>query len=376
MHVTVLFEFPTLHGGERSLLAVIDELRRQGRDIKFTAMAPDAGPLAEALSARKIPHIPWSVRDQRQQRQPAETIETSLVEIVQKVQPALVHANSLSMGRLLGRIAPQLACPTTGHLRDILGLSAAAIHELNRLDRLIAVSDATRKFHVAQGLNSDRTAVIHNGVDLNEFALRPASGFLQRELNLPADARLIVAIGQIGLRKGWDVLADAAPADQAVHLLLIGERFSQKAESRQFEENLRQRFDERWGNRVHWLGNRTDVSRILNEVDLLVHPAKQEPLGRVLLEAMASGLPVVATDVGGTREIIEDGVTGRLVPPGDAPALATAIQEVLANESLSMQFHLASRQVAAEKFDLAASAGRHFCFWTETIFGRESVRIS
>lgn len=368
MHIAVLFEFPTLHGGERSLLAVIDELRRQGSGVEFTAIAPAAGPLAEALSDRKLPHIPWSVRDERRERRPAVEIDESLAGIIHRLQPDLVHANSLSMGRMLGRITPRLVCPATAHLRDILRLSAAAIGELNRLDRRIAVSSAAWQHHVAQGMDAARTVVIHNGVDLDEFVPRPATGSLHRELGLPRDKRLIAAIGQIGLRKGWDVLAAAAPPGESVHLLLIGVRWSEKEESRRYEAELRDRFVVGgWSNRVHWLGARTDVSRILNEIDLLAHPAKQEPLGRVLLEAMASGVPVVATDVGGTREIIDDGISGRLVPPGDAVSLAVAVQELLNNEPLSRQFRHAARQTATDRFDLASAASRHFNFWAGKI---------
>lgn len=370
MHVAVLFEYPTLHGGERSLLAVIDELRRQGRAVQFSAVAPATGPLAAALAARGIPHRPWSVRaDQLAGR-------TSLLQIVEELHPDLVHANSLSMARVLGRIHENLNRPATGHLRDIVGLSAAAIGELNRLDRVIVVSEATRRFHVAQGLDADRTVVIHNGVDLQEFAPRPATGFLHRELKLPSEARLMAAIGQIGLRKGWDVLADATLPNKTVHLVLIGERFSEKEESRRYEADLRHRFDRGpWTNRVHWLGTRTDVGRILNETDLLAHPAKQEPLGRVLLEAMASGVPIVATDVGGTREIIDDGVSGLLVPPGDAAALTTALVTVLENPALSGQFRRAARETAVERFDLTIAAERHFKFWLEeTLRGAKPPR--
>lgn len=116
-------------------------------------------------------------------------------------------------------------------------------------------------------------------------------------------------------------------------------------------------------NRVHWLGTRGDVSRVLNEIDLLVHPAKQEPLGRVLLEAMAAGVPVVATDVGGTREILDDGVSGRLVPPGDAATLAAALETVLGDPGLSGQFRRAARETAVSRFDLAIAAERHERFW-------------
>ena len=85
--------------------------------------------------------------------------------------------------------------------------------------------------------------------------------------------------------------------------LIIGQRFSEKEESRQFEAGLHQAGAGPLAGRIHFLGVRDDIPEILNELTLLVHPARQEPLGRVLLEAAAAGVAVVATDVGGTREI-------------------------------------------------------------------------
>ncbi|MFO0917313.1 MAG: glycosyltransferase family 4 protein [Planctomycetaceae bacterium] len=361
MHLAVLCEYPSLHGGERSLLAAIDELCQRQADWKFTFLAPPAGPLAGALSARNLGQVSWPIRTAAGERLPNDIQETSLMEHLGRIAPDLVHANSLAMGRMLGRIADRLLPPATAHLRDIIGLSAAAITDLNRLDRLFAVSDATRIFHVAQGLDASNTVVIHNGIDLQLFRPRPATGWLKRELNLPADARLLATIGQIGLRKGWDVLAvaaeDIARQHPNVHFLMIGARHSDKPESRDYEATIRQRFAEPpLAGRAHWLGERNDVDRLLNEIDLLVHPALQEPLGRVLLEALACGVPIVATDVGGTREILEPELSGRLVPPRDPMALANAVNELLKDRELALRFREAARARAEASFEIQASA--------------------
>ena len=133
-----------------------------------------------------------------------------------------------------------------------------------------------------------KCVVLNNGVDLDEFQPRPPTGYLHRELDLPASARLIAVIGQLGLRKGTDVALAAALqiADNApdVHWLIVGERTSNKAESHEFEALLRSIAAEQpLAGRVHFLGSRSDVAQLLNECTLLVHAARQEPLGRVLL---------------------------------------------------------------------------------------------
>ena len=109
--------------------------------------------------------------------------------------------------------------------------------------------------------------------------------------------------------------------------MIVGQRYSQKQEALEYERQVHAAADSGpLRGRVHFLGVRNDVDRLLNEFTLLAHPARQEPLGRVLLEAAAAGVPVVATDVGGTREIFPaETASACLVPPDDPAALAAAI---------------------------------------------------
>jgi glycosyltransferase involved in cell wall biosynthesis len=138
-----------------------------------------------------------------------------------------------------------------------------------------------------------------------------------------------------------------------VHYLLVGQRDSSKEESRQFEERLHAVASESLPGKVHFLGRRDDVGRLLGEATLLAHAARQEPLGRVLLEAAAAGVPVVATDVGGTREIFPpEQEAARLVPPGDADALASALRELLGDAALRSRLGTAARRCAVERFDI------------------------
>jgi glycosyltransferase involved in cell wall biosynthesis len=279
----------------------------------------------------------------------------------------------------------ELALPSLGHLRDIVGLSAQAVADLNCHARLLAVSHATRAFHVAGGLTAEKTHVVYNGVDLQEFCPRSPTGYVHRELELPPESQLIGVIGQIGLRKGQDVLLCAARqiADQLpnVHYLVVGQRYSGKDESRRFERELHavaqppsavQNVMHSRGRlcynsfcqRVHFLRVRSDVCRLLCELTLLVHPARQEPLGRVLLEAAAAGVAVVATNVGGTSEIFPPGKdAARLVPPDDANAIGNAILELLGDSARRRRLGAAARRRAEEQFDIRTSVGdllRHY----------------
>ena len=370
--IALLFEYATLNGGERSMLACLDWLRSRETNFEFVAIAPGQGRLAEALAARGIELIPWTIAWTDAVRMSRDQAEVGLIQAVHQANPALLHANSLAMGRLAGAIAGRLSIPTSAHLRDILNLSTAAIADLNRNQLLIAVSQATRDSHVAQGLDPDRVVVVRNGLDLVQFQPRPASGWLHRELQLPDSAILVATIGQIGLRKGQDVLAAAAPEIVRnvpdIHFLLIGERSSTKAESIEFEQAIERRFAEHnLASRLHRLGYRDDIPHVLAEIDLIVHPAHQEPFGRVLLEAAACGVPVVATHVGGTSEIVVDGLTGCLVPPRDPESLAAAVIGLLLSHDQRRSMSHATRARAVSEFDVARSAERLLEHWRAVI---------
>jgi len=356
--IFLLCEYATLSGGEQSMLAVLDGIRGSG--FAPAVIAPPEGPLADALAARDVEVVPFSVADSQRTHRPQAELREELARLLGHRRPRLLHANSLSMGRLSGPVAAELRLPSLSHIRDIVRLGTQAAADLGRHARLLAVSEAVRAYHVAQGIPSERTFVLHNGIDLDRYRPRQSQGFLHRDLGLPPEVRLVGAVGQIGLRKGLDVLAQAAAllTDRfpEVCYLIVGERWSQKAESLRFEAELRARADRLHG-RIRFLGWRGDVDRLLNELTLLVHPARQEPLGRVLLEAAASGAAVVATDVGGTREIFPpQAEAALLVPPDDPAALAAAIAELLTDEARRQRLGIYARRRAEEAFSAELAA--------------------
>ena len=209
-------------------------------------------------------------------------------------------------------------------------------------------------------------------MDCQRFKPRPATGSLRRELKLPQNSFVTLTIGQIGLRKAQDVLAEAAPDIAAcvpdVHFVIVGQRNSTKAESIEFERNLLARFQSAGlADRFHQIGYRDDVDRLLNEADLLVHPAKQEPLGRVLLEAAAAGLAIVATDVGGTAEILTDRVSARLIPPANAAALAQAVIELAGDPSMRKRYAEMAHQRIVMDFNAQKTGARLSDMWRQTL---------
>lgn len=383
MHrVAILIEYPTVNGGENSMLAVLRHLLdRAESEFEFCVLGPTEGAMPKRISELGIPIEALNLFDTSGKRLPRERAIPRLLEAAKSSGADLVHGNSLAMGRLLGAASrEQTTFVATSHLRDIMKLSRAAISDLNATRRLIAVSNATLQFHVGQGLDDSIGMVIRNGIDVERFATADSSrARIRNELGISDDAIVLLTVGQIGLRKGLDTLASVgqrlAESRTGIYWLLAGERFSQKAESIEFEANILRTFAECEPSlRLHKLGYRRDISELMRASDVLVHGARQEPLGRVLLEAAASELAIVATDVGGTGEIIGDGETGMLVP-ADAPALMTdAISRLIDDESLRRQIAATAHQRIRSDFEIAQSAEAIADVWNSVVSSTEQVR--
>ncbi|MBW3595829.1 MAG: glycosyltransferase family 4 protein [Planctomycetes bacterium] len=360
--VLYVFEYPTLHGGEQSLLAILERVR--GAGFEPLALAPPRGELAEALRESNVDVRPWEMFDDRGVKLPQAELRRRLCQTLRLLRPDLLHANSLSTSRLSGPATAEAGVPSIGHLRDILTLSRTAIGDVNRSARLLAVSAATRDWHVAQGLAAEKTYVCHNGVDVKQFRPRPPTGYLHEELALPRHVQLLASIGQIGPRKGLDVTAAAmqrlAPRFPQLHWLIVGERSSQKGEAVEYERRLREiAARPPLTGRAHFLGVRRDVARLLSELTLLVHASRQEPLGRVLLEAAAAGVPLVASDVGGTTEILpRSDYADLLTPPDDQDSLAVAVTALLNDPAAREQWATRLRRRAEDAFQAAGAAER------------------
>ena len=349
--IACVFEHPTISGGERSCLAVIDRLSSE--EFEFQAFAPGTGPLRNVLMASAIPtHSFERVRKSKDQASPAERTAGVLASMV---RADLIHGNSLSTAQFTGLAAKMLGVASVAHVREIEGLNPTRVSRINKHDKLIAVSDAVRNHLIREGVDADRIETIYNGVDLESLHPDRISGTIRAELNLPGDAPLIAVVGQISLRKATDVFVEVACrlAKQHcdLHALVVGERFSSKTESVELERRAKERvLSEGLAARVHFLGWRNDVPTILRDLDILVHTAREEPLGRVLLEASALAVPIVATRVGATPEIIEHEQSGWLVPADDVAALEEQVNWLLEQPSERDRAALAARRRAETLF--------------------------
>jgi len=322
--ILVASEFGSVNGGENSFLTLVDGLRTCGWE--FTAAVPQQSPFADRLRASQVEVVDFCMHDKNRIKKSQIEIREEFATLSTSTGCDLVHCNSLSTSRICGPVCRSLAIPSLGYLRDILKVSKTAMSDLNQIDRLIAVSQATKTYHCERGLDSSRTSVVHNGVDSTIFypAEKPASQPETQNLpSTPIHPKLLF-VGQIGIRKGVDSLIDAflqvALEIPTAQLAIVGQRYSQKQEAIEYERKLiHQAENSEFGNQVSWLGIRDDIADLMRQSTILIHPARQEPLGRVLLESAASGLPMIATHVGGTPEILTSPEFDKLLVPPESP---------------------------------------------------------
>ncbi|HEX6158712.1 MAG TPA: glycosyltransferase, partial [Thermoanaerobaculia bacterium] len=228
--------------------------------------------------------------------------------------------------------------------------------------RIVSVSDALRKIYLQRGgLDPAKLRVVHNGIELDRFRRdRVASrALLDRELDLPPYAKIVVTVAVLRPKKGIEVLLDAATRVPDAFFLIVGDGPKR-------EEWTRLASTLGVADRIRWAGYRRDVDALLAGCDLFVHPSLDDAFPTVLLEAMAAGLPVVATRVGGIPEIVSD-FTGRLVAPNDAAELAGAIGNLLGDDVARKRMSVAAEKTATEKFSTEAWIGRLDAVYREVL---------
>ena len=217
-------------------------------------------------------------------------------------------------------------------------------------DLSLAVSWGVRDYLVAQGgLNPAKVRVVANGVDVAAIdAARPGKA-VRRELGLPEGVPVIGLVGRLDhWGKGHKELLTAIARLRERHpvqaLIVGGGR--RIDEVRQLAESLG------LAGAVHFLGPRPDVPDLLNAMDIFVLPSYSEGVSLALLEAMAAGLPVIATAVGGLPEVVTDGDNGLLIPPRDAEALAGALERLLADPAFAQRLGANARAHVRERYSL------------------------
>jgi len=335
-------------GAQEHLFSLLTRIERSRYDVSVVS-------LSSGSAVRKLQRegIPATVIDD-----PDDAIAVgALAAHLALIRPDVIH-NHMYRAELVGTRAA-IALGVIGHRRPYV---VSTIHssrvrspedreQLRRLtpqmDQLIAVSHAMERKIVEEGRATAPVRLIYNGVDLERYEHQEPCCTLRDEYGMEPGSQIVGVVARLEPEKGHPTLFEAWP--RVLHqvpdayLLVVGEG-SRRAELERLARDLR------IAHRVVFTGRRDDVPAVTAALDVAVLPSYREAQGLTILEAMALSRPVVASNVGGIPEVIHDGVTGLLVPPHDAEALARAITRVLTDHPYADMIAKAGHDLVHDRF--------------------------
>jgi len=336
-------------------------------DVILAAHGP--GPLREAAEKSGVRLV--ELQDVRRAINPWRDLLglIELVRLCRRLRPDIVHAHSSKAGAL-GRLAATIAGVPT-RVFTVHGWSFSAYGGLagrlylwveRRLVRLttsvVCVSRSARDLGMAAAAcRAERTVVIHNAVDVGSFA----------SARTHAGPPRIVSVGRLAFPKDFSTLVEALAGIGADwQASFVGEGPLGAA----IADEVRRRGLQK---RIEFLGTREDVPQVLASSDVFTLSSRSEGLPVSILEAMAAGLPVVATDVGGVAEAVVDGETGLLVPAGNPQALTDALERLLRDEALRHRLGAAGRERALREFHVPSFRHAHLELYRRALAQREAA---
>jgi glycosyltransferase involved in cell wall biosynthesis len=274
----------------------------------------------------------------------------------------LLHTNSLKAS-VIGGIAGRLQSrKVIWHIRDRIAddyLPPNVVRVMRKLARILphyVVANSAATLSTLQ-LKAKPSGVIYSGVDLSRFSLLPVQGSSNSE-ERSANPKTVGLVGRICPWKGQHVFVDAAAQVQArwpgTRFRIIGAALFREHD---YEISLHRKVQERGLEElVEFVGFQNDIAAAIRSLDILVHASTVgEPFGQVIVQGMACGKPVIATNGGGVPEIVVHGETGLLIPTNDAPAMAEAICTLLGDEERANRMGVLGRQRVVERFTIQQS---------------------
>jgi glycosyltransferase involved in cell wall biosynthesis len=393
----VLFVNPgrALGGAEHSLLLLLQGLRASGVEAEVALFGD--GPFRDCLSALGVPTVdvalPRWTRATGRYRLPGGPVGGAalmagslpaalrLAAAVRRAKANVIHTNGMK-AHLLGGLAGRLIrVPVIWHLRDFppAGWAGRTFGEAARRlpETILAPSEAVAASVWLPG--GTRPRVVPDPVDLERFHPGIPRDRIRRELAIGGEDPLIGMIGHLTPWKGHEVfleiargVADRMPRSRFV---VVGGAIYETHGHAGYPEVLRHRAAALGlSDRVTFLGIRDDIPDLLAGLDVLVHPpTAPEPFGRVLAEAMAVGRPVIAAHCGGIPEVVEDGMTGLLVPSADVGAFTAAVVRLLEDPMLCQRLGGAGRRRAEARFGIEAHATGVFEAYRVVLEGRRAA---
>ncbi|MEN8212731.1 MAG: glycosyltransferase family 4 protein [Pseudomonadota bacterium] len=335
-----------LYGGSLQVRYLIEGLANEG--VHNILVCEQSAPLAEAVSAWADSIHPVTIKGDLD-----VAFIRRLKTIIKQEQADLVHLHSRRGCDTLGGIAARMAGVPVVLSRRVDNpeprLVAAIKYRL--YDQVVTISQAIRCVLASEGIPLKKLACVPSAVDCDQYVPGADRPWFHQEFDLTDQDIVIGVVAQLIVRKGHRYLLDALPQLFRKHPHLKVLFFGRGP----LQENLQEQINAAgWQERVRLVGFRDDLERVMSNLDLLVHPAEMEGLGVSLLQAAASGVPIVASAVGGIPEIVRHGMTGLLVAPADVGALESAIDQLLNQPQKAGKMAAAARQLVEVAFSVPA----------------------
>ncbi|MFQ6042281.1 MAG: glycosyltransferase, partial [Candidatus Poribacteria bacterium] len=254
------------------------------------------------------------------------------------------------------KVSQKTGVRTVSHVRNLLDVKRVHKYLFDKIDCIIAISNQLKRPLVQAGIPAEKIHTIYNGVDLSEFTRDTTRVNVLRRDFEPMGDFMVGMVGRIEPFKGQKEFIQAAAevlkVRQDVTFFLIGASHAELGQGAYLAEIQRFIHEHDIAKNIVFTGFRTDMPDVMASLDILVSASA----GTVMIEAMACGIPVVATDIASSSEVIEDGVTGILIPHNDIHAMAEAILRLLNDASMGNQMGRAGRKRAEEKFSQVRNA--------------------
>jgi L-malate glycosyltransferase len=330
-------------GGEKHLADLSNSLARRGHDM-FAALIPASPLVPELLTLPAENIVEVAMRN-------ALSLGSAmkLARFARANQVDLIHAHIARDYPLAALASGRVNVPLVLTRHVLFPLSKVHRITLRRTSRVIAVSQAVAESLRAQNIFAPgKIVVIHNGIDVDRFAAGVDHGRVKKSrVRVGMIGHLAPIKGQEDFIRAAAIVCERRPD---VSFSIAGEDKSRAGENRAGLERLISELNLK--EKVRLIGWAEDVAELLSTWDLYVSPARSEPFGLSIVEAMAAGVPVIATASEGAREILEDQQTGILVSIGDVAALANAICDLLSNSEQCQRLATNAGRVARERFSL------------------------
>ncbi|MBN1592647.1 MAG: glycosyltransferase family 4 protein [Candidatus Coatesbacteria bacterium] len=299
-----------------------------------------------ARKGKSFPRIPFAI--------------SALRSLIRNRDVSLLHANSLwDVPYAIWAIKP-FKIPVVAHVRTEIDSEKARKYYLDKADVVISTSRAAESILTEFGSLKGRVFYMPNGVDLRRFDPAISGDAVRNRYGFELDSIVFGAVGRIDHLKGLDLLIAAfsrvAETSERARLLIVGEA---KGKGSSFKDDLLRMIAERGlQDRIVMTGHQEDPIPYYAAIDILVMPSRTEGFGRVVVEAMAMGKPIITSDAGALPEIVWNGHTGYVVPLKDNDALVQRMIELGASEMVRKTMGNAGRGLVEARFDLDTAVSR------------------